>query len=226
MSGPGGRLASVALAAALLAGPPSGARAQQPVAVDSTAPSRPAASAGIPDSGAASAVPQRAGRAGWLSDRLVLRPGDILTVVVDDQTAARERVSRIAVGNRGQRAGINAGIPADPRLGPEKSFATRLDSDSRDVGEANRFGDLTAVLSARVTSIEPGGVVRIRGSKRVTVDGRLQEITVEGAVRSQDVRWDNTVLSGAIADAVITYNGKKIGPRTGILGKILGIVWP
>jgi hypothetical protein len=29
-----------------------------------------------------------------------------------------------------------------------------------------------------------------------------------------------------VADAVITYKGKKIGPRTGILGKLLSIFWP
>ena len=45
-------------------------------------------------------------------------------------------------------------------------------------------------------------------------------------IRTEDVTCSNTVLSSRIAEAVITYKGKKIGPRTGILGKILAILWP
>ena len=213
-------LVAILAALALVTGAAPG-RAQR--AADSSAASRTLAPA---DSAPAAAARPRALRAGWLSDRLPIRVGDIVTVVVDDQTAARERVSKVAVGNRGMRANLNAGVPADPRLGPEKALSSRLESDSRDVGEANRTGDLTAVLSVRVTAIEANGVARIHGSKKVTVDGRLQEIAVEGLVRPQDVGWDNTVLSGAIADAVITYNGKKLGPRTGILGRFLGMLWP
>src|SRR5438552_3720739 len=49
---------------------------------DSQAPARPAAFAPP--------------RAAWLSDRLPIRIGDILTVVIDEQTAANERVSTTA----------------------------------------------------------------------------------------------------------------------------------
>ncbi len=165
-------------------------------------------------------------RAAWLSDRLPLRPGDVITVLVDEETAARERVSQVATGQRSQRAGLNPGAPSGTRLGPEKGFATSLDNTSRDVGEAARQGNLTAVISVRVTAIEPNGVARIHGTRQVTVDGRLQEVTLDGFVRPEDVSTANTVLSGNIAEAVITYRGKKIGPRTGILGKILSILWP
>jgi len=187
-------------------------------AAQAQAPS-PADSAGPP---AAAAGP----RAAWLSDRLPLRPGDVITVVVDEQTAARERVSQVATGQRSQRANLNAGVPSDAAIGPDKGFATGMDQNSRDVGEAGRQGDLTAVLSVRVTAIEPNGVARVRGTRQVTVDGRQQNITLDGVVRPEDISSSNTVLSGNIAEAVITYRGKKIGPRTGILGKILSILWP
>jgi hypothetical protein len=34
------------------------------------------------------------------------------------------------------------------------------------------------------------------------------------------------VCSSNIADAVITYKGKKIGPRMGIAGRFLAMLWP
>jgi hypothetical protein len=45
-------------------------------------------------------------------------------------------------------------------------------------------------------------------------------------VRSEDVSSNNAVASSRVANAEITYKGKKLGPSTGIFGKILGILWP
>ena len=211
------------LAALLLA--PASLHAQSEPAADSVSVVPPAAASDTTVTPAPAATP-RPRRADWTSDRVTLRVGDVITVVVDEQTAARERVSTIASGSRSQRADLNAGIGTDARVGPNKSFGAGLKSDSRDVGEASRLGDLTAVLSVRVTEIEPNGLLRISGGKKVTVDGRLQEVSLTGSVRPQDVSARNTVPSDDIVDAVITYKGKKLAPRTGILGSILGILWP
>ena len=54
----------------------------------------------------------------------------------------------------------------------------------------------------------------------------MQEVSLKGAVRAEDVSTSNTVLSSRIAEALITYKGKKIGPRTGIVGRILSVLWP
>lgn len=166
-------------------------------------------------------------RASWLSDRVPLQVGDLITVVVDEQTAASERVSTVASGDRDLQARMNAGVTdTDVRLGPQKSFGTGMRSGSRDVGEAGRTGDLTAVLTARVVALENDGVFKIEGKKSVIVDGRTQDLTVTGLVRAEDVSAGRQVLSGRLAEAVITYKGKKIGPRMGIAGKILSILWP
>ncbi|MBX3147622.1 MAG: flagellar basal body L-ring protein FlgH [Gemmatimonadales bacterium] len=165
-------------------------------------------------------------RAGWFSDRFPLRAGDLLTIVVDEATAASERVSTRASADRGQRAKLGIGIDPANRLGPAKDFSTGLESSSSDVGESGRRGQLTAVLTVRVLSIDANGIAAIEGSKNVVVDGRTQQVQLKGLVRAEDVSSRNLVSSSRIADAVITYNGKKIGPRSGILGKILSILWP
>lgn len=165
-------------------------------------------------------------RAGWLSDRLPLRVGDLLTIVIDESAAASERVSTTATADRAQRAKLNAGVDALARLGPLKDFATGMENSSRDVGESGRRGELSAVLTVRVTDVTAGGVATIQGAKNVTVDGRAQLVEVRGLVRAEDISSANTIPSSRIADAVITYKGKKIAPRSGILGKILSILWP
>ena len=195
--------------------------APQAYAQDAAAPD----SATVPDS-AATPAPVRPPRASWLSDRLPLRVGDLVTVVVDEQTAANEHVSQIATGNRSQRADLNAGIGTDSRIGPNKSFGTGMNSDSRDVGDAGRTADFTAVLTVRIVEIAPNGVAKISGGKKVTVDGRAQDVTLTGVIRAADVDAHNQVRSDRLADVVLTYKGKKIVPKAGFLGGFLAKLWP
>jgi flagellar L-ring protein FlgH len=165
-------------------------------------------------------------RASWLSDRQPIKVGDLLTIVVDEQTQANEQVSRVATGSRSHQASLGIGVDSAVRLGPSKRFSTADEASSRDVGQASRQGDLVAVLSVHVTAIDAAGNAKIEGTKTVSVDGRKQEVTLQGLIRPDDVGSDNTVASARVADAVISYKGKKIGPRQGILGKILSILWP
>ena len=69
-------------------------------------------------------------------------------------------------------------------------------------------------------------MLRVDGGKLVTVDGRKQEVRLGGLVRPEDVTAGNAVLSSRIADASISYKGKNIDPKTGLFGKILGLLWP
>jgi len=210
-----------ALAAALafaLVALASESLAQAPA--DSTAPADSAAA--VPAPPPAVRVP----RASWLSDRLPLGVGDLVTVIVDEQTNATERVSSIATGNRSSRADLNAGIGEDARVGPNKSFGSGINSASRDVGDAGRQAGFTAVITVRVTELSPNGIAKIAGTKKVTIDGRAQDVTLTGTIRTADVDAHNQVRSNRIADAVLTYKGKKIAPRTGFLGSLLGMLWP
>jgi flagellar L-ring protein precursor FlgH len=122
---------------------------------------------------------------------------------------------------------LSGSVDTSPLSGDGSAgFGTGIGADSKDVGEANRQGNLAAVLSVRVVQIEPNGVARIEGEKVVTVDGRDQEVKLAGFVRPEDVSSTNLVLSSRIVGATISYDGENVGPRRGILGKILGIFWP
>lgn len=197
----------------------AGLGAQAAPAAPSTAQPAPA---GAP---AVQAAPVAA-RAGWFSDKRPLMVGDIVTIVVDETVNASERQSQNAVSNRKQEMGLNLNVGTDLAIGPQKGFQSGVNNNSRNTADAGRQGDLTAVISVRVVSIEPSGIAHLKGEKTVGVDGRNQVIQVEGVVRPEDVSSQNTVPSSRIAESVISYKGKKIGPAKGILGSILSIFWP
>ena len=98
----------------------------------------------------------------------------------------------------------------------ERALATERASD---VARADR--NQRATLDA-----EMAGIATVEGTKLVTIDGRRQELRITGVVRSEDVTQQNTVLSSRIANGEIFYLGKKINPKTGIIGKLLGLLWP
>ncbi len=216
MSRPLFRAAALPLA---LLGAAAGLGAQAAPAAPSTAQPAPA---GAP---AVQAAPV-ASRAGWFSDKRPLMVGDIVTIVVDEAVNASERQSQNAVSNRKQEMGLNLNVGTDLAIGPQKGFQSGVNNNSRNTADAGRQGDLTAVISVRVVSIEPSGIAHLKGEKTVGVDGRNQVIQVEGVVRPEDVSSQNTVPSSRIAESVISYKGKKIGPAKGILGSILSIFWP
>ncbi|MBP6444326.1 MAG: flagellar basal body L-ring protein FlgH [Gemmatimonadales bacterium] len=198
---------ALAMAMLVMAGPLAAQTPVTPANTDSVRPSAP---------------PPGGRRLGWTSDRRPLRVGDLLTVIVDEQTSASERVITRAKTDRSQKGTIDANAaPVDLQ-----SVGIGYKSESDQTGQRNRTGDLAAMLTVRVTGIEPSGVLRVDGGKLVTVDGRKQEVRLGGLVRPEDVTAGNAVLSSRIADASISYKGKNIDPKTGLFGKILGLLWP
>lgn len=164
-------------------------------------------------------------RADWLSDGRAIRMGEILTVLLDERTVARERISRVATADRSQRAGLLAELDGKSAVG-SSSIDARLDQESRNVGESNRQGDLVGVVSVQVVELLPGGIARIEGRKMTRIDGRDQKVIVKGLVRPEDIGPGNRVFSSRIADGEITYEGKEINPRRSLLGRILSFFWP
>jgi flagellar L-ring protein precursor FlgH len=221
---------SLILALALSAGaaraqgsaPPAGGNSGS----TSGATGSPAAGSVAPGTASASApetAPSR--RAAWLGDTRPLRVGDLLTVVVDEQTTSEEKVSRTATAARSKDASLNATADGKSAVG-NTGVRSALNGTSRDVGQAGRSGGLTGTITVRVQALDEKGIAQISGTKEVTLDGRRQEMTLSGFVRPEDVGPTNVVFSSRVGEAKITYQGKQIGPKGGILGRILSMLWP
>lgn len=183
------------------------------------APAAPAGPATTPTVPAANSF---AARDGWTSDRRALRVGDLLTVVVGERVTAEDRTSQVARSTRSQRGTLDGEVfPADL-----SSIGLGHNAQSDQTGRADRRGTFDATLTVRIAEIEPTGIVRIEGTRLVSVDGRKQEMTLSGLVRPEDISPRNVVASHRIANAEILYKGKKVGPKTGLFGKLLAAFWP
>jgi flagellar L-ring protein FlgH len=161
----------------------------------------------------------------WLADGRRFTIGDIITVVVDEYTAASADRVTTAQENRRTDAGLGArggGMVAEGTVG---GF---LGNESLRRGRDSRQDRLTSEVSVRVTDVETGGGLRVEGTKLVTIDDHEQEVTVRGIIRPQDITSMNTVESWRIAEVEVLYSteGDLGKAKKGILSRLLGFIIP
>lgn len=141
-------------------------------------------------------------------DRKANRVGDIITITLQERTAARKSAdneisknssTQIAnptiLGNVVGAKGLDLGID----ISGNRTFA----GDS----EANQTNSLNGSITATIFEVLPNGVMRVRGEKWITLNNGDELIRVSGLVRPEDIGPDNTVPSTRIADARIAYSG-------------------
>lgn len=160
----------------------------------------------VPSNGA---IYQEQNHRALFSDLKAMRQGDLITVILDEQTNAAKNAST----NASRSTGIDIAAPnifngGATFNGNPASVGISSGSDFSGGGDSTQSNSLFGNITARVTYIEPNGNLHIRGEKQLTLNSGLEIIQVSGVVRPADLTPDNTILSTLIADANIVYSGE------------------
>ncbi|MCX5764023.1 MAG: flagellar basal body L-ring protein FlgH [Gemmatimonadetes bacterium] len=171
-------------------------------------------------------------RSSWTSDRVRFGVGDIITVLIDERTLAAATLTDNASDTRQKSMGLNVRPPASPTgLTPNVNVGVDVNNNgnSNKSGSAARQNTFRSEMSVRVVAVSPTGMVKISGHKTVNVDKNQQDVVLSGWVRPQDISvGTNTVESARIADAELNYvqKGALGAPKSGIITRVLGALWP
>lgn len=140
--------------------------------------------------------------------------GDILTIQVIENASATNSATTAT-----QKKG-DVSLSAPALAGLESGGASPLNFSNvlqaagglnfNGTGSTTRSGQLQAAISARVVQVLPNGDLRIEGTKVVAINGERQTLTIGGLVRSHDVSPTNVILSTAIANMDVKFDGKGI----------------
>ncbi len=162
-------------------------------------------------------------RTSWTSDRVPLQVGDVVSILIDEQTQASADRDEYTSRNRDRDVSVAAGAGGGTGMG----LRTRNDVQDGQSGESSRRNRFTAELSTRVVEVGPGGLIRIEGTKKVKIDDHEEEVTIRGWVRPHDVTVGHTVESWRVANAEILYtsNGSLV-KSGGIWSKLLDLIIP
>jgi flagellar L-ring protein precursor FlgH len=157
---------------------------------------------------------------------------DILTIQINESSTASNSA------NTSTKKEGDVSVKAPALGGLEKgasalNFADILSAASTlnfaGQGSTSRTGQLQAYVSARVVQVYPNGDLGIEGIKEVTINRERQVLRIRGIVRPRDVTPSNVVLSTAIANMEVVFDGKGIvsdANKPGFLFKLIQWITP
>jgi flagellar L-ring protein precursor FlgH len=140
--------------------------------------------------------------------------GDILTIVVQESTAANKSNETKTEKQSSLTAAITSFLfsPTSSGLltkgGSLPAMAYNSDQKHDGTGAINNSESIVAHVAVRIIDVLPNGNLVIEGKRDTSFGGEHQTIILRGVVRSDDVAGDNTVLSYNVADATIQILSK------------------
>lgn len=155
-------------------------------------------------------------------DRKASRVGDILTVVLSEQTNASKN-SQTTTGKASEATLANPTVLGRPiTRGGVPLFGGSLSGDSSfdGKGSSSQSNSLAGDITVTVMDRLPNGNLVISGEKWVTLNQGQEFIRLSGIIRPDDIEPDNTLLSTRIANAQITYSSKGVLAAANKMGLI------
>lgn len=155
-------------------------------------------------------------------DRKANRVGDILTVVLAEQTNATKN-SQTTTGKASDVALANPTVfgtslthKGVPLFEGSLSGSTSFDGKGSSSQSNSLAGDITVTVVDRL----PNGNLVISGEKWVTLNQGQEFIRLSGIIRPDDIEPDNSLLSTRIANAQITYSSRGVLAAANKMGLI------
>lgn len=137
-------------------------------------------------------------------DRRAYRVGDILTVMLTEETES----SKKADTSYNKNAGVGFVAPV---FGSNSiDAAVNIDADRNFDGSASssQGNKLQGAITVTVHEVLPNDVLRISGEKWLRLNQGDEFIRLTGIVRVDDINRSNQISSLRIGDARITYAGR------------------
>ncbi|MEZ4696073.1 MAG: flagellar basal body L-ring protein FlgH [Rhodothermales bacterium] len=147
-----------------------------------------------------------AAQSSMFSDFRATRAGDVLTIVLAENTSARRQSewANESQSSAGGAATVGNGGSIDGKFGLDATFKKDGSNKNRSV----QSDLLAGTMTARVDSVDPTGNLHISGERTLSVNGEIHVMKLSGLVRRFDVQPSNTIMSYQIASANIEYERK------------------
>ncbi len=161
------------------------------------------------------------------TDHRARQVGDIVTILIVEYSSAKSEAN--SSNEKTSDHGVQAtGGPKSESYMPMFGLRGKFNNGFDNSGETSRKGSLTGKITATISEVKPNGTLVINGTRVVAVNGETEKILINGVIRAEDIRSDNTIFSYQVADAQISYAGKGIvskGQKPGMLDKLLGWIF-
>lgn len=143
-----------------------------------------------------------------LEDLKARRIGDMLTVVLEEQTDAEKKAETDTVKTTDVNI-AGATIMGDRVTRNGDAFVTDLESELifDGGGESTQSNSLTGSVTVTVVDVLVNGNLSVQGEKWIHINQGEEYLRLRGIVRPTDISPDNTISSVRVANAQIQYSG-------------------
>lgn len=148
------------------------------------------------------------------ADKRASRVGDLITIVVQENTTANKDNQTSTSKKASMDAAITSFLysPAASGLLTKGGTLPALKYNSANSfdggGSIKNSEQIVAQVTVRVIDVLPNRNMLIEGTRETSFSGEKQNIVLRGIVRPEDVTANNTVFSYNVADAKIQIIGK------------------
>jgi flagellar L-ring protein FlgH len=148
------------------------------------------------------------------ADKRSLNVGDILTIVISENSTANKNNSTSTERKSSLSAAITAFLypaGATPLMsvgGQLPAMGYNSDAVHNGNGAISDSENIVAQIAVRIIDVLPNGNLVIEGKRETSFSMESQTMVLRGEVRPYDVNANNTVFSYNVADATIQILGK------------------
>ncbi len=147
------------------------------------------------------------------SDIKAHQVGDVLSVIISENANALRESKSSSSSNTDMSIGAESkGNIAN--FIPVFGGSGKIASDYKGQDGNEQRDRLTGRITVRIVEKTDNGMFRIKGERKIGVNGDANFMRLEGFIRPRDITAENTIFSYNVADAKITYR------RSGIANSI------
>jgi len=167
----------------------------------------------------------------WFEDITARQVGDLLTVILDEQTDASKQASTGITKDNSTSISAPKILGKDITLGGNP-LATSLESTNNFAGKADssQSNKLHGSITVTVSQVLPNGNLVVQGEKWIAINQGDEYVRLRGIVRPVDITPNNTVLSTQVGNAQIAYRGKGAPAEANSMGWLARFfntpIWP
>ncbi len=136
--------------------------------------------------------------------------GDIINVDMSESIDAQDSVEAEMNQSSSYSGGASLDLPT-PFESLNGSLTGNLDTKKKVKGDgsSSQSHSIEGSIACSITHVYPNGVMKIKGTKKITLQKGSEIIGISGYIRQQDVSTTtNTIPSSRIANAQIYYRGE------------------
>ncbi len=149
---------------------------------------------------------------GLMTDSRARQVNDLLTVRIVESITA----SGAADSSLGKSSQAGVGVPnffgiekkLPSALDPTNLASVKSDTGFKGSGATTRAGELSALMTVRVSEVLANGDLVLEGIREVDINGDHQVVVLTGVVRAVDISPGNAVLSTSIGQLRVRYFGR------------------